>query len=1374
MAIDKKKLTEEFRSLSTRYGGNLFSERQLLEQDEITVFFGLGGLGSKAVNAIKAAADNRLKYPDRRFYMCVDTCERDMDLISAATRADIEDPDSQNDVIKGCILEDEKLALCESSYKIKTLGHDVDTWLNRAYLGEVEVDKKGAQGIRQIGRVMLMANGNYAKVYEKISALLNKAKTTAKAKQKDLKIYIIAGISGGTGSGTIVDFSYMVKKAISGFENNYKKIDAIIFTPDVQYNDHGIDENKKKGLRANFYAALKEIDFFFNASSRAVTYKCPYSAHCSAYEEDIFDTCTVISRRAQGVDIAENSGEVLQMLADALTFEISGIQGRTNQAAQQSYNAFFSNVHNNFQLWWPSNSSGEGLDMPEWAPSRYSSLSYASFYIPRDELLAYSANRLVERLVEQWKTRDVTQEQIDDQLRGVNLISNRSFAKKLFSMSEKAPYFDSVEKKEKPVDGFGPASVKNCESYLELMKYIAESEGVESGVRQVLKLCSYKLEATFVDPLISAVDRAFMDGDKGPVYAINLLSAGIANSYSGKRGVLASIRDRIESIVSDSEMWALELQQVYSELLTRAQSYDGKMSVDAEELARFTDECTNFGKDLFTCKLLSYSDEYLKKIFELLNDKNNKVFDIYTYTFETLLSLLKKDSEYVTNTQRVREGHVTVFSFDMTNFQENDELSQRFKLFFDTVVDTKDLDEQSKMFVSMIFGSMKQLLDPATEDNKNTVVQPSDIIDLVRNYFKTSFAEWTTDIIEKFCVVAYSDLEATPERITAVWNNPAQKQVALQRAHAAISGKINANRRILMTCADDARDLQNFCAYETFACIPNTPNINNLFDSHMTLSSDWSEFIGYKRIFGFPIGLLAALDECKADYDKQATTAGIHLDEMYDEKDGFGDWRDALPEPYSYTVSRFLGKYEDGGSYTTEADRKHMKRIYDLANTARELGILVRTSRDLTKAEDNNPQQNRVISVFYGLKWKLINDIDFSASKTEIYDNMFNAVNALLNKNEEPDFISVLEKAGYRIADDTGIQWIFKRPEYNVMTDCTVFGDESDFGNFIILVRSNPYWEVSLRKGVELFSKFREIYDRIIADVKDKSIYNDRLGLFIKAVRAGRFVPAEDRGLFVGYKTRLNNKAEDDVIFSNAGLDILDKKFFLYLAYTESFLKLDERDIAAFTALINHEFTERAELKKESVENAKAVLSDCQEVLSDSDYLAHYDKNTVKENIAKRLALSGFGYSVPVSSKGKTDVDAVISNLESFYKFVKDELEENLEEDMKNVSFNEPVQTQAQPQVQTQPQTQASDEWTCKCGAKNTRKFCMECGDPKPVQSEAGVWFCPGCGAKNTSKFCMECGTKKPGAAPSFCPDCGWKPEPGTTPRFCPECGHKF
>ena len=106
-----------------------------------------------------------------------------------------------------------------------------------------------------------------------------------------------------------------------------------------------------------------------------------------------------------------------------------------------------------------------------------------------------------------------------------------------------------------------------------------------------------------------------------------------------------------------------------------------------------------------------------------------------------------------------------------------------------------------------------------------------------------------------------------------------------------------------------------------------------------------------------------------------------------------------------------------------------------------------------------------------------------------------------------------------------------------------------------------------------------------------------------------------------------------------------------------------------------------------------------------------------------------------------------------------------------NNLYNMAAQQQAQQQAQ--PQQANANEWTCKCGAKNTGNFCMSCGEKKPAAENC--WTCS-CGTQNKGKFCMNCGKPKPAGVPLYkCDKCGWEPaDPANPPKFCPECGDPF
>lgn len=78
-----------------------------------------------------------------------------------------------------------------------------------------------------------------------------------------------------------------------------------------------------------------------------------------------------------------------------------------------------------------------------------------------------------------------------------------------------------------------------------------------------------------------------------------------------------------------------------------------------------------------------------------------------------------------------------------------------------------------------------------------------------------------------------------------------------------------------------------------------------------------------------------------------------------------------------------------------------------------------------------------------------------------------------------------------------------------------------------------------------------------------------------------------------------------------------------------------------------------------------------------------------------------------------------------------------------------------------------SSGWICiHCGTQNDRKFCKECGKPKPLSD---TWTCS-CGYVNDGKFCCECGKPRPvGGFVCSNEECGYTTEENI--KFCPNCG---
>ena len=67
------------------------------------------------------------------------------------------------------------------------------------------------------------------------------------------------------------------------------------------------------------------------------------------------------------------------------------------------------------------------------------------------------------------------------------------------------------------------------------------------------------------------------------------------------------------------------------------------------------------------------------------------------------------------------------------------------------------------------------------------------------------------------------------------------------------------------------------------------------------------------------------------------------------------------------------------------------------------------------------------------------------------------------------------------------------------------------------------------------------------------------------------------------------------------------------------------------------------------------------------------------------------------------------------------------------------VQTAPPPRREAVPRSR----WTCSCGRSSDRRFCPDCGKPRPT-----AWICA-CGQENLGRFCRACGKPRPTAPES-------------------------
>ena len=1381
MAFDAKQFRQKAKmELSTRNGGNLRKKSKKIPQDQITVFIGLGGLGGRAINAIKGVAAQKLDNADRRFFLAIDTDLESMKNISETTTDDLT-ADAQH----GWMTEDEKCSLFNemNSYTVAELPHDIDDWVDRENMDTTVISGQGAHAVRQVGRIMLFSKGNYDVVYNKISDIIQKATAQRSTlpgtlQNGKIKVYIVAGISGGTGSGTIVDLSYMVRKILNQYGMATFNVEGVLFTPDVQENDRNMQEEDRLKNKRNFYAAIKEVDYYYHNKTVKKAYSCPTKGNDPAYEYDIFDSCTIISRFSNGRVMANDSSGVIDKAANAIVYEISSVRAANTGTANAPLMALSSYMDNEPALvsTWLSTPNGQSMQIPEWTPPRYSSLGYGSFYVPRDELLAYCANKLMKELMDTWNKNILDSKAAQKFMTKYGIGSLRGFAAKLFEYAEATQLFD-IPHKDMPrdPDSIGLMKVRNCCSYLNEMKDIATDEGQEIKVKELLRAAAMQTDGGIVDPLCTHFDKAFLNNipNTGPAYAVRLLSS----IDPSNPGVLANLQQMLVHIDDEVKSWEAELATAYNALYRLGEDYETKSSVDKSELEDYTAQCRDYGEKLLQTKMLKYSYEALFDVYNKINAKNNELFNIYTVTLEYLVEMLQEDSAYVTNPQRCREGNNTVFSFDIVNFEDGDAVTQKFMTLFDGLVDNMDIQKKSADFVDNIFKQIKLRL--ATSKTSDKQFTEDDVLDVIRNYFAKTFELWTDDVIERFCIIAYSQLDLTPDDLTKIWSDDTKaeaRNTALANTARTIQLQLTNAAGVLLTTSDETKDVENFSGYTALMGIPETNNINNYMSGITKIDSCWSEFVKFKRRGGIPLSFINGLEDCQKVYNDMRSP-GQHLDEVGD------NWKINLPEPYGYNIRKHMGKYVENGLDQVEYDKQRMTEILKLSKRAKELGLLV-------ASQDTVTDQN-ILSKFYNMYHSFVSEIDVDAKKTEIAEKLKATVLNKMANGSTYDMHSILVDSGYKFDKPIGIRRTYNHTQLNgLMADATEFGDEVVFGNFITLIRSNYDWYVKLKNAVELFEKINTIYQDVLAEIEKESLFEKGITTLVDAIKVNRFVPFYINNVVSGFEIMSNPDSSKHIRFLNDGFKSMDNYFMLYLAYVDCFMKLDDATRKTLIDLMDVDFgiDKHVDWNKASRSNVDWFIDATDKVVNDTEMLNHFSENIVTEKIESLLKYSEFNYSLPESSDGNKNIAVVIKNLKYFYNELRNVLKSNRIDD--SVPFND-NDSSTDTGKTTQTVVQTDDTWTCPaCGKINdgSVNFCPVDGTKKPP--EQGKWICPTCGKENDDSvnFCPVDGTKKPPKQEkwicptcgkenddcvNFCPACGSRPVVRNKTWFCPVCGRE-
>ena len=394
----KNKIQRNLTTLDYMQGTGMISESKRKLSDEVFLFISSGGTGHKTLKTLR-----------QRLERCVDADELQRKvrfLAIDAAWAEIdqlvnEDGFTESEVVR-LPWEGAHESISPANLASSPMKTWVDPELYRQTGGEAGTraansgfDNTGAGAWRQPGRVRLCQPNT-------INTLQNAITTAAKAlftnNTSALSVFFLAGIAGGTGSGTIVDLPFITRHIIRELNSTRytnSKFSAYLLLPDACGSAMGDDA--VKGNR-NAVAALKEIDYYMGMRQRDEVFEMNYGTAMSVrIPENIFDFCTLVGGVAAGGRFFADPAETARTVTANSILNLIAVPENKQLGGKDIFlvDSFLSNFEAQAADRVRAHSS------VQWPRSRnysYSIIGYSSCTIPRDLMTVYVAKKVFDRM----------------------------------------------------------------------------------------------------------------------------------------------------------------------------------------------------------------------------------------------------------------------------------------------------------------------------------------------------------------------------------------------------------------------------------------------------------------------------------------------------------------------------------------------------------------------------------------------------------------------------------------------------------------------------------------------------------------------------------------------------------------------------------------------------------------------------------------------------------------------------------------------------------------------------------------------------------------------------------------------------------------
>ncbi|GBF76666.1 hypothetical protein PA598K_05149 [Paenibacillus sp. 598K] len=713
----KPVIREHIQQLDVSLGGGIVSEKIRVDTiDNPILIIGLGGTGIDALLRLKYQINRRFKLPEDPVSRRKMEKPNNVEFLAFETNEQ-----DRNKRYKGIGLDPINEFVLLSNAEVGGLLQNrsilepyITEWLSPEL--SITDGMNGAAGVRQAGRLLL-----FTKINQVVQSIDKKIKTLSVGTNKKLMVFLLTGLSGGTGSGTFLDIAYIVRGIIER-DHGSAGIDRVntlgyLFTPDINLANKSLSEHTREYIRKNGYAALKELDYWMNVDSRGDRFRQQYGNILTVNSPlPPFNLCHLISATNAEGKLLENAYDYcMNVTAENIT---NFMASEDKQSGEEfAIHDYISNIRTNI------------AQMNKLYPANYdyNIIGASSAVLPIEEMTTYLAYRLFAKMDTMFD-KAPNQEDVE------------KFARKLgIDLDSVVKAFEA--RVPDPLPGFENSERLNYNNVIKMQSVSMDTElemTFLSRAREEYIKAKKQLPGEIAGQFTDQVRRLFLHPEQGPFYVSRLL-------YTEKGFcILKMLLSYIETLKENLTRIPREIEE--------AQDVADERMGDAKSAFVSKDKKKN---NYIEAKIHEYwlrADierneqmiEFYEDLYQLLNQENSRIYNVFTETLNVLNGIFSKNSELLTSGEEQvdHKGNKTYY-WNLVSVPDISEMITK-------MMDKRDGDDLIRDFT-------QALLDHSDLWLKE---QEIDIVGSISAFLTDKFGDLITQSMEEFLVLKYGNDES--------------------------------------------------------------------------------------------------------------------------------------------------------------------------------------------------------------------------------------------------------------------------------------------------------------------------------------------------------------------------------------------------------------------------------------------------------------------------------------------------------------------------------------------------------------------------------------------------------------------------------------